>query len=125
MKIRLFERGQWFYWLFARFFSKAMKRRIVMVAAFCEIERKRGMPYPRVRKLNRALKITQTDKLIFGIRDIATPFSEAIFCETSGDICDVATVCKKMAESVPSYMMYDTMETVVSDIAKVIVCNLK
>ena len=124
MTLSLFKRNQWIYWFFARFFPKGMKRKIVMIAAFCEIERKRGVKNPRICKLNRALKLTQTDQLLFGIRDVATPLSETFLCDEKDDVCDVAAVCNSLTDSVPEYLIYDTRENIISDIAKVMVCNL-
>lgn len=119
------KKPHWFFWLIARYMPDSMKRKIVMIAAFCEVERMRGVKIPRIDKLNDALKLTQTEALLYGIRDLASPLSVKYFCTSDAGLCDVAAMCHGLADSVPDYLKYDTRDAMISDIAKVIVCNVK
>lgn len=119
------KRPHWFFWLISRFMPNNMKRKIVMIAAFCEVERLRGVRSPRVDKLNEALKLTHTDALLYGIRDVATPLSDEYFCAEDDALCDVASMCNGLTDCIPEYLQYGDRETMISDIAKVIVCNVK
>jgi len=113
---------------FLRFTSWAMpdsiKRKIVMVAGFCEVERLRGVAYPRVEQLNKALEIVNTDSLLYCIRDLALPLSTEFFsCKDEPCPADMAALCHHLTEHVPSFLKYDRRSAMLNDIAKVVAFN--
>lgn len=106
--------------------SDNIKRKIVMVAGFCEAERMRGAKVPRVDQLNEVLHIVTTESLLFAIRDFAMALSDELFrCGEEPCPTDMAAVCLHLAERVPSFLKYADHETMVSDLATVVVFEVR
>lgn len=106
--------------------SDSIKRKIVMVAGFCEAERMRGVALPRVDQLNEVLHIVNTESLLFAIRDFAMILSDELFrCKDEPCPTDMAAVCLHLAKRVPSFLKYADHETMVSDLATVVVFEVR
>lgn len=113
-----------------RFTSWAMsdniKRKIVMVAGFCEAERMRGVALPRVSQLNEVLHIVNTESLLFAIREFAMQLSDELFrCKDEPCPADMVAMCLHLAERVPSFLKYADHDTMVNDLATVVVFEVK
>lgn len=102
-----------------------IKRKIVMVASFCEVERLRGVAEPRVDQLNEVLDIVDTKSLLYCIRDLAIPLSNEYFtCKDEPCWSDMAQMCLHLARRVPPFLRYDEQDKMVADIAKVVAFSI-
>jgi len=106
--------------------SDNIKRKIVMVAGFCEAERMRGVTLPRVDQLNEVLHIVTTETLLFAIRDFAMALSDELFrCKDEPCPTDMAAVCLHLAKRVPSFLKYADHDVMINDLATVVVFEVQ
>lgn len=102
---------------------KSIKRIIVMVACFCEMEKMRGIKKPRLDRLNHDLDLVTAESFLYYIRDFTLSLkdNEKLFC-CIGERCehDIAKLCLYFAEHVPGYLQYGSKETMINDIAIVV-----
>lgn len=117
--VRLFDK------LLAVTIPKGIKRMMVLVAVFLQLERQRGEENPRLEDLNEQMHLVDDVAILDRMADLVG----VLFKNDSLDLplcCESGILenCTALTRSLPHWLKYDDRTVIIQDIAELTVCNV-
>lgn len=110
--------------LLGRAIPKGVKRKMVLVAVFIELERGRGEEHPRLEDLNAQMHLVDDETILHRMADLVGVILRLHSCpvKTSAGILEN---CASVIHWLPSWLQYGERNEIMSDLAELTVCNIE
>jgi hypothetical protein len=102
---------------------KGVKRTLVLITVFCELEKVRGKESPRLTSLNAQMHLFDDDMILERMADLSSViFQSAPACPISPN-ASVMDNCAELLCWLPNWLAYGDRDVMVHDLAEVTVSN--
>lgn len=109
----------------ARTIPKGIKRMMVLVAVFLQLERQRGEEHPRLEDLNAQMHLVDDVTILDRMADLVGVLLKTNSLSVS--VCKEAGIlenCSNVIRSLPLWLCYDEKNVIIQDLAELTVCNI-
>lgn len=104
--------------LLGRVVPTEVKRKLVLVAVFVELEKERGMDRPRLSDLNAQMHLVEDVNILDKLAEVANLLFAPRACPISKDV-GVVENCSQIMCWMPSWLRYGKDDRIFSDLAEV------
>lgn len=101
-----------------------VKRKLVLVAVFVELEKERGMDHPRLSDLNDQMHLVEDVSILDKLADVAGLLFAPKACPISRE-AGVVENCSQIMCWMPNWLRYGNDNRIFSDLAEVATSHIK
>lgn len=106
-----------------RVVPREVKRKLVLVAVFVELEKERGVDQPRLSDLNAQMRLVDNEDILTRFADLARLLFKSQACPVKKD-ASINDNCSELMRWLPSWVRYGERDKMFNDIAEITVSHI-
>lgn len=110
--------------LLGRAIPKGIKRMMVLVTVFVQMEKNRGTAHPRLEDLNAGLHLAHDDTVLHRMADLSDVIFRSKACPISQNN-NIVENCSQVVDWLPGWLRYADRREIITDLARVTTCHLQ